>query len=186
VAGSHIGRGKSDPLRVPPAVGQFSQDAGGCPFVELAFFFVHNGGGGSSDGADVLQSEAPRTASVGDVEDVEEQPGALAIEPRAPTGDADVLARESGNDAIHLAAKLVCIDPSKIAAPHRRWLQRSRFHEANKLAGRRGFPFTIGNCSEVNAEILERSSDSFVKHPDAGAKADRSEDGISHMRPSQP
>lgn len=50
VAGSHVGRGKSDPFRMPPAVGQFSHDAGGRSFVESPFGFVHNGGGGSSDG----------------------------------------------------------------------------------------------------------------------------------------
>jgi len=46
---SNIGRGKSDPFRIPPAVGQFSQDAGGRSFFEVAFGFVHNGGGGRSD-----------------------------------------------------------------------------------------------------------------------------------------
>jgi hypothetical protein len=29
--------------------------------------------------------------------------------------------------------------------------------------------------------MAERKSDSFVKHPDSGAKADRSEGGISHI-----
>jgi hypothetical protein len=32
VAGAHIGRGKSDPFRIPPEVGQFSHDAGGRAF----------------------------------------------------------------------------------------------------------------------------------------------------------
>jgi len=34
---------------MPPAVGQFSHDAGGRSFFEFAFLFVHNGGGGRSD-----------------------------------------------------------------------------------------------------------------------------------------
>jgi hypothetical protein len=67
---------------MPPAVGQFSQDAGGCAFFKIPFGFVHNGGGGRSDACDVLQKEEPRTASVGDVEDVEEEPGPFAIEAR--------------------------------------------------------------------------------------------------------
>jgi hypothetical protein len=46
---SHVGRAKMHPLRIPPAVGQFSQDSGGRALVELAFGFVHNGGGGRSD-----------------------------------------------------------------------------------------------------------------------------------------
>ena len=64
---------------MPPAVGQFSQDAGGRAFFEFAFGFVHNGGGGRSDAADVLQYEAARTASVGNVEHIEEQPAARAV-----------------------------------------------------------------------------------------------------------
>jgi len=32
MAGAHVGRGKSEVFRVPPALGQFSQDAGGCSF----------------------------------------------------------------------------------------------------------------------------------------------------------
>lgn len=183
MAGSHVGRGKSDPFRVPPAVGQFSHDAGGGALFERAFGFVHSGGGGSSDGTDVLQNKPARTASVGDVEDVEEQPAALAIQPGALAGDADVLARESRNDEIHASSKSLCAESPKIAAPHRRRLQSSRFHERNKLAGCRGFPFSKGNCSELNPDMAERSSHSFIKHSDAGAKADRIDIGTSHMRP---
>jgi hypothetical protein len=166
---------------MPPAVGQFSHDSGGRSFVKSPFGFVHNGGGGRRDACDVLQSEPPRTAIVGNVEDVEEQAAALSVQPSPAPGDRHVLAGESGNDEIHLAAKASCAEASKIAAPHRRWLQRSCFHERNKLAGCRGFPFSIGHCSQGNAEMAERKSDSFVKHPDSGAKADRSEGGISHI-----
>jgi hypothetical protein len=101
MAGAHVGRGKSEPFRVPPALGQFSHDAGGCAFVELAFGLVHNGGGGRSDACDVLQKEEPRTAIVGNIEDVEEEAGALAIEARTPARQAEVLAREARNDAVH-------------------------------------------------------------------------------------
>ena len=69
---------------MPPAVGQFSQDAGGRSLVESAFGFVHNGGGGRSDACDVLQKEEPRSASVGNVEDVEEQAASLAIKACTP------------------------------------------------------------------------------------------------------
>ena len=72
MAGTHIGRGKSDPFRVPPAVGQFSQDSGGRSLFEIAFGFAHNGGGGRSDACDVLQNEELRSAIVGNVEHIEE------------------------------------------------------------------------------------------------------------------
>lgn len=169
--GTHIGRGKSDPFRVPPAVGQFSHDSGGRALVELPFFFVHNGGGGSSDGADVLQSEAPRTASVGKVEDVEEQAAALAIEPGPAPSDTDVLARESGNDAIHLSAPSCAVEGEKVI-PDKRRIERSRFHERNKLAGSRGFPFNVSDGAVSDAEKVECGSDAFSEHSDAGAQLD--------------
>lgn len=88
---------------MPPAVGQFSQDSGGCALFKIPFGFVHNGGGGRSDACDVLQKEEPRTATVGNVKDVEEEPGAFAVEPGASTGEAEVLAGEARSDAIHCA-----------------------------------------------------------------------------------
>lgn len=87
VRGAHVGRRKSDPLRIPPAIGQFSHDAGSCSLEELALVLVHNGGGGSSDACNVLQNEFSRTASLGVVEDVEEEAAALAVEAVASTGE---------------------------------------------------------------------------------------------------
>lgn len=143
-------------------------------------FFVHSGSCGTSDSCDVLQNERPRAASIGDVEDVEEEAASLSVQASAATCHAEVLAREARNDDVHDATKCCCVDASKIAAPHRRPFQASRFHERNQLAGCRGFPLAIGNCSEGNAEMIERSSDSFIEHADSGTKADRSEDGTSH------
>lgn len=156
---------------MPPAVGQFSHDSGGSSFVEFAFFFVHNGGGGSSDGADVLQLEPPRTASVRDVKDVEEQAAALAVEPGPAPGDADVLARESGNDAIHLAAPACSVEGEQVR-PDRRRIKGSRFHKRDKLGGSRGFPLHVANGATWDAEILGCGPGSFSKHSDAGAQLD--------------
>ena len=106
---------------MPPEVGQFSQDAGGCAFVEGAFGFVHNGGGGRSDACDVLQKEVARTAITGNAGDFKEQPAALAVKPSASACKAEVLAREARNDAIHHAVKLACVEFAQIAEPDRRW-----------------------------------------------------------------
>ena len=171
MAGAHIGRGKSDPFRVPPAVGQFSHDAGGGAFFEIAFGFVHSGGGGSSDGADVLQNESCRTAIVGDVEDVEEQARPLAIKPGAASGDADVLAREASNQEIHASAPSCAVEGEQVR-PDRRRIKGSRFHKAGKLRGCSGFPFHVANGSVLNAEKLECGADSFSKHADSGAEFD--------------
>ena len=86
---------------MPPAFGQFSHDSGGRALFKIPFGFVHNGGGGRSDACDVLQKEEPRTASVGNVEDVEEEAAAFSIEASTPARQAEVLAREARNDAVH-------------------------------------------------------------------------------------
>ena len=76
-----------EPFRIPPAFGQFPQDSGGRALFELAFFLVHNGGGGRSDATDVLQNEEPRIAIVGDSDDLEEKTGSFAVESSAPAGN---------------------------------------------------------------------------------------------------
>lgn len=171
MAGTHIGRGKSDPLRVPPAVGQFSHDAGGCAFFELAFGFVHSGGGGSSDGCDVLQNKPTRTASVGNVEDVEEQTGSLAIKAGASTSNAEVLAREPRNEEIHASAPRCAIEGEQVR-PDRRRIKRSRFHKADKLRGSSGFPLHVANGAVLVSKKLKCGAGSFSEHSDASADFD--------------
>lgn len=171
MAGSHVGRRKSEPFRVPPAVGQFSHDSGGRALVELAFGFVHNGGGGSSDGADVLQSEKPRAATIGEVEDVEEEPASLAVKPSTTTADREVLTWESGNEAIHLAAKLLAWEGEKVR-PDRRRSKGSRFHERDKLSGGSGFPLHVANGSVFDAEMSECGCEAFSEHADTCTQLD--------------
>lgn len=171
MAGAHIGRGKSDPFRVPPAVGQFSHDSGGGAFFKRAFGFVHSGGGGSSDGADVLQNEEPRTASVCDVEDGEEQARAFAVQAGALAGDADVLAREARNDAVHASTPRCAVEGEQVR-PDRARIKGSRFHKAGKLRGCRGFPLHVANGAVPGSEQLESSADAFAEHADTGAYFD--------------
>ena len=171
MAGAHVGRRKSDPFRVPPAVGQFSHDAGGGALFERAFGFVHSGGGGSSDGADVLQKEAMRTAIVGDFDDVEEQAGAMAIKAGAAAGNADVLAREARNEEIHASAPRCAVEGEQVR-PDRRLIKGSRFHKAGKLRGCRGFPLHVANGSMLDAEKVECGAGAFSEHADAGTDFD--------------
>ena len=171
MAGTHVGRGKSEPFRVPPAVGQFSHDAGGRAFVESPFGFVHSGGGGSSDGADVLQNESLRVAIVGDVEDVEEQAASLPIKPGTLAGNADVLARESRNDEIHASAPRCAIEGEQVR-PDRTRIKGSRFHKAGKLCGCRGLALHVQNGAVLDAEIRECGPDAFSEHADSGAQLD--------------
>ena len=171
MAGAHIGRGKSDPFRVPPAVGQFSHDAGCGALFKRAFGFVHSGGGGSSDGADVLQNEPSRTASVGKVEDVEEQARPLAVKPGAAACNADVLAGEARNKEIHKSAPRCAIEGEQVR-PDRRRIKGSRFHKRGKLPGCSGFPLHVANGSVLDAEKLECGAHAFSEHADSGAKFD--------------
>ncbi len=156
---------------MPPAVGQFSQDAGGRSFFEIHFGFVHNGGGGSSDACDVLQNEAPRTASVGGVQDVEEQPAARAVKARPAPGDGEILTREARNDEIHASAPRCAVEGSQVR-PNRRRIKGSRFHEADKLRGCRGFPLHVQNGSVLNAVKLACGPEALSEHADAGAQFD--------------
>jgi hypothetical protein len=154
---------------MPPAVGQFSQDAGGSSLFELAFFLVHNGGGGSSDASDVLQNEEARFAIARDFQDPEEQARALAVEPGAPPGHGKVLAGEARNDAIHCAAERSASEGEHVR-PDRRRIEGSRLHKRDKLRGGRGFPLHVANGSVSDAEKLECGAHAFSEHADAGAQ----------------
>jgi hypothetical protein len=164
---TNIGRRKREPFRIPPAVGQFSQDAGGGALFEFAFFRVHNGGGRSSDACDVLQKESDRAAIVGDVEDVEEKAGPLAVESGAAASNGKILAGEACNDAIHGATPLAAVEGEQVR-PDRRRVNRSVFHERDKLRGSRGFPLHVANGAVLESKKLACGSQSFVEHANPG------------------
>lgn len=171
MAGAHVGRGQSDPLRIPPEVGQFSQDAGGGALVKLAFFFVHNGGGGSSDACDVLQKHAPRTAVGGDADHLVEQAGSGAVKAGAPAGDAEILAGESRNDAIHRSTPASSIEGGDVG-PDRSVIQAPLLHARDQDCGGVGFPLNVADGAMRDAQVGEPGSQSFVKHADASEQAD--------------
>lgn len=155
------------PFRIPPAVGQFPHDSGGGAFNEFAFGFVHNGGIGRIDSCDVLQKEHSRIAIIGKVNDFEDEPRPRAVEPGLLAGDADVLARESRNDAIHQSTKAASVDSSQIAAPDWRWSQGLLFHACKYDAGCIGVPFSVGNRPAFDSKKLKSGVNAFIEHPDA-------------------
>jgi len=171
VAGTHIGRGKSDPFRVPPAVGQFSHDSGGRALVEIPFGFVHNGGGGRSDACDVLQKEEPRTAIVGNVDDAEEEPGALAVEPSTAACKAEVLAGETCSDAIHCAVPRSSVEGEHVG-PDRSRVQASFFDARRQDAGSVSFPLNVADGASLDAQMSEPGSQSLSEHAHSGAEFD--------------
>ncbi len=166
MAGTHVGRGESDPLRIPPEVGQFSHDAGGRAFFELAFFRVHNGGGGSSDACDVLQKEEDRTAIGCDANDLEEQAASLAVEPSASAGDRQVLAGEAGNDAIHASTPSCSVEGGDVG-PHRSRIHRAFFHARRQNRSGMSFPLNVAYGAMRSAQVGEPGSQSLVEHSDA-------------------
>ena len=151
---------------MPPAVGQFSQDAGGRALVERPFGFVHNGGGGRSDAADVLQKEVPRTASVGNLKDVEKEPAALSVEPSPAARKGQVLAREPRNDAIHSAAPCSSVEGEKVG-PDRSRVHRAFFHARCQDCGGVCFPLNVTDGASLDAQVSEPGSQSFAKHSHA-------------------
>lgn len=156
---------------MPPPVGQFSQDAGCCAFFEFAFGLVHNGGGGRSDACDVLQKEAPRTASVGNVNDVEEQATPGTVKPSAAACEGQVLARESGNDAIHFSMPCCSVKGAQVR-PDRCRIQGAFFHARDQDGGGVSFPLNVAQGAMRDAHVGEPSSQSFIEHSDAAAQAD--------------
>lgn len=150
---------------MPPTVGQFSQDAGGCAFVEFAFGLVHNGGGGRSDACDVLQKEEPRTAIVGNAANFKEQPAALSVKPSASACKAEVLAREATNDAIHCATPASSVEGGNVA-PHRCCIQAAFLHASRQDCGRVSFPFNVTDGASLNAQVSEPGSQSLSKLAD--------------------
>ena len=127
---------------MPPAVGQFSHDAGNRALFESAFGFVHNGGGGSSDACDVLQKDAPRTAIFGNSQDFKEEPRPCAVKPSPAASDEEVLARESGNDAIHFSKPSASVEGANVG-PDRCRIQAAFFHARRQDAGSVCFPLNV-------------------------------------------
>ena len=156
---------------MPPEVGQFSQDAGGCAFVKSAFGFVHNGGGGRSDACDVLQKEVSRTAITGNAGDFKKQPAALSVKPSASACKAEVLAREARNDAIHGSSPLVSVEGGDVA-PDRCCIQAAFLHASRQDAGRVSFPFNVSDGASRSAQVSEPGSQSFAKLADTGKQFD--------------
>jgi hypothetical protein len=156
---------------VPPAIGQLSQDAGGCAFFEIALGFVHNGGGGRSDACDVLQKEEPRTAIVGNVENVEEQAAAFAIKARTLARQTEVLAREARSNSVHSASPASSVEGGEVG-PDRSVVQAAFFAPCCQDSGRVGFPFHVADGAQRDAHVTEPGSQSFAKHPHASADFD--------------
>ena len=146
------------PFRIPPAIGQFSHDSGGRAFRKFSLGFVHNGGVGRNDGADVLQKNDRRTAIVDNVEDGKKQSRPLSVEADTLAGNADVLTREAAKDDIHHASKLLCWEGCNIR-PNRRHIQALTFHERNKLADCVAFPFTVSDGAMAIAKVFKSESD---------------------------
>lgn len=159
------------PFRIPAEVGQFSHDAGGRTLVEFAFGLVHNGGGGRSDATDVLQKDEPRTAIIGDACDLEEQAAAVPIEAGALAGDGQVLAWESGNDAIHAATPASSVEGGNVG-PDRCRIQAAFFHPRDQDCGCVSFPLNVADGAIREAQVFEPNSQSLAEHTDAGKQFD--------------
>lgn len=124
---------------------------------------VHNGGGGRSDACDVLQKEVSRTASVGNVTDVEEQARPRAIKPGPLSGEAEVLARESRNDAIHCSTPCCSVEGEKVG-PDRSWVHGAFLHARRQNSTGICFPLDVTHGASLDAQVSEPGSESFAKH----------------------
>lgn len=133
--------------------------------------FVHNGGCGRSDACNILQKEAPRIASVGDVQDVEEESRPLAIEASTPARQAEVLARETRSDAIHCSTPASSVEGEQVG-PDRSIVQAAFLAASCKGRGWIGFPLHETDGARRVAQVGEPGSQSFSKHAHSGTDFD--------------
>jgi hypothetical protein len=68
--------------------------------------------------------------------------------PALAAGKAMRLARDAANEAIHKAAPRLAVEGSGIA-PHRSWIEVSRFHRCHQLRDREGFPLHHADASSA-------------------------------------
>lgn len=183
MAGTHVGRGNSNPLRIPPEIGQLPHDSGGCALFESPFGFVHSGGGGSSDACDVLQKEPLRAAITGDAQDLEEKPGSGAVKACAQAGNRQVLARESRNDAIHGSSPSSSVEGANVA-PDRSRIQAAFLNARRQDCGRVSLPLNVADGAILDAQVSEPGSQSFSEHADTGKQFDGMK--IHVISPSRP
>lgn len=95
----------------------------------------------------------------------------MPVESGAPAGDGQVLARESGNDAIHLAAPASSVEGGDVG-PDRSRIQAAFFHTRNQDCCGVSFPLNVAHGAMRDAQVFEPGSQSFVEHADAGKEAD--------------
>lgn len=119
---------------------------------------------------------------LGGVEDVEEEPAALAVEAGAAPGEADVLAGESRHNAIHCSTPASSVEGSHVG-PDRRWSQTAFRHASRQDRAGEGFPFNVADADILAAHVSSCCGDAFSKHADARTEFNASEGTKSHTRP---
>lgn len=123
------------------------------------------------DAVDVLQKKVSRTAIAGDADDFKEQAASLAVEPGAASGNAEVLAREARNDAIHCAMPCCSVEGAKVG-PDRSVIQAAFLHARCQDCAGVCFPLDVTDGASLSAQVAEPGSQSFAKHANAGAEFD--------------
>lgn len=165
VIGANAGRRKDDPLRVPPVVGQLSEypyDRG------FAFFFLV----GDDEASDIFQVEVVGSQVAKDSPRAgPEVSGVVAELPLAC--EAVALAGDAGDDnpSSHDASKVSAREGVKVT-PDRRAIQGLVFHPGHEHGRGIGFPLAVANGSAPDPDVRQRSVNSAVEHPAAGAEGD--------------
>jgi len=89
-------------------------------------------------------------------------------------GDRQVLAGESGNDAIHLSTPSRCVEGGHVG-PDRRSIHGAFFHARDHDAGGVSFPLNVADGAIRDAQVGEPGSQSLAEHADAGEQFDSAE-----------
>jgi hypothetical protein len=104
-----------------------------------------------------------------DFEHAEEQAASLPVEPSTAARNAEVLAGEACNDAIHRSAPCASVEGEDVR-PDRSRIQAAFLYARRQDCGGVCFPLDVADGASLDAQMSEPGSQSFSKHSHAGAE----------------
>lgn len=116
---------------------------------------------------DVFQEDDAGLHVHDDPKEIRPEP-ALVVGAELLSGVAPRLAREAGNEAIHLAAVRSAVEGRKIV-PDRSAIQGLVFHPRHESGRSVAVPLDITHAAGALTEPVERRADTFAEHADTGA-----------------
>jgi len=167
VRGANAGRRKTEPFRIEPDFGKRSENGIQPP---------------NSDRCHVLRRDPLASQVASEVEHGEPEAAAGAVDPSTASGEAEVLAREPSNEAIHSPTIRLPWQVLDCARPNRRWLQALVVHPCQEAGRSVGVPLDVAHSAGSGSDVLDGEPESKVEHSDT--REDREAAKIHTFNPS--